>query len=47
MDKFDIEFKQLMLDSSKKFKVCCKHWDDIHPNIQGYQQLTDVLVKYL
>lgn len=45
MNKFDIEFKQLMLDSSKKFEVCCKHWNDVHPNIQGYQKLVDVLIK--
>ncbi len=45
MDKFDIEFKQLMLDSSKKFEVCCKYWNDVHPNIQGYQQLVNILIK--
>ena len=45
IDKFDIEFKQLMLDSSKKFEVCCKYWNDVHPNIQGYQQLVNILIK--
>jgi hypothetical protein len=45
MDKFDIEFKQLMLDSSKKFEICCKHWNDVHPDIHGYQKIVDVLAK--
>ena len=48
MSKFGPEFKEIAINSSHKFEESCRAWNgDVHPNIQGYQQIVDVLVKYL
>lgn len=46
MTKFGQEFKQLALESSEKFDLICREWNDVHPTYQGYQLLADNLVKF-
>ena len=45
MDKFGQEFKQLTLESSEKFDLICREWNDVHPTYHGYQLLAEHLVK--
>jgi hypothetical protein len=47
MAKFGKEFKSMTIDAETKLKLIYKHWNEVHPDLQGYQQLTDALVKYL
>jgi len=47
MEKFNIEFKQIATDSSDKFNLICKEWNDVHPTADGYQILADNLVKFI
>ena len=46
MDKFNSEFKQIAIQSSHKFEESCRAWDDVHPNIEGYQLVVDQLLTY-
>jgi hypothetical protein len=46
MSKFGEEFKPMTIDAETKLALIYKHWKEVHPDLQGYQQLTDVLVKY-
>ena len=47
MRKHGKEFKELALKSSDKFDLMCKTWNDVHPNLAGYQTITKELVKKL
>lgn len=47
VDHFGTELKQIAIASSKKFELSCQHWDDVHPNLQGYEVLAKKIVKYL
>jgi hypothetical protein len=47
MQKFGNEIKQIALESSAKFNLCCQHWGDVHPNLLGYQQIVDVILPYI
>ena len=37
----------MTIAAENKLKLICTHWKEVHPDLQGYQRLTDVLVKYL
>jgi len=45
MQKFGKEFKPMTIDAENKLMLICKYWKEVHPDLQGYQRLTDVLVK--
>ena len=47
MAKFGTELKPMTIAAENKLKLICTHWKEVHPDLQGYQRLTDVLVKYL
>jgi hypothetical protein len=47
MQKFGNEIKQIALESSAKFNLCCQHWGDVHPNLLGYQQIVDITMPYI
>jgi hypothetical protein len=44
---FGTELKQIAIASSEKFNLSCNYWNDVHPNIQGYEVLAKKIVKYL
>jgi hypothetical protein len=44
MQKFGTEFKPLAIYNSVKIDLICQYWGDVHPDIQGYQKLTDHLL---
>jgi len=46
MEKFGTEFKQMTVTNGEKLKLIYDNWQDVHPNLQGYGQIVDVLVKY-
>ena len=47
MKKFAVEFKTMTISAEDKLKLIYKHWNgEVHPNIQGYQQLVDKIVLH-
>lgn len=47
MEKFGNEFKQLAIDNADKLDLIYKNWHEVHPDINGYQQIVDELLPYL
>ena len=47
MRKFGSELKEIMLASSNKFDVINQQWNDVHPNLIGYELLVEKIQKYL
>jgi len=47
MKKFGNEFKQLAIDNANKLNLIYRIWKEVHPPIQGYQQIVDVLLPHL
>lgn len=45
MSKFGIEFKSMTIDAETKLKLIYKYWNEVHPDIQGYQKLVDMLLE--
>ena len=45
MDKFGAEFKTMTIHATNKLELLYSTWHEVHPDIDGYQQIVDVLVK--
>jgi hypothetical protein len=45
MEKFGKEFKLMTIDVENKLKLVYKYWNEVHPDLHGYQRLTDILIK--
>jgi hypothetical protein len=46
MNKFGGEFKQITIDSALKFGESCRVWNDVHPDLHGYQTIVESLLVY-
>lgn len=44
---FSTELKQITLASAEKFKLSCQYWNDVHPDLQGYEILAKKIRNYL
>lgn len=47
MSKFGNEFKQLTVQNAEKLALVYRHWDEVHPDITGYELLVEKIQKYL
>jgi hypothetical protein len=47
MSNVGTAFKQLTIDAEDKLKLIYKHWNEVHPNLQGYRRLVDEILPYL
>jgi hypothetical protein len=47
MQKFDNEFKQMTIINATKLDLIYRNWNEVHPNIQGYEILAKKISKYL
>ena len=45
MAKFGTELKPMTIAAENKLKLICTHWKEVHPDLPGYQRLTDILIK--
>jgi hypothetical protein len=47
MQKFGDEFKLLAIAGANKIDLMCHNWNDIHPNLAGYEILAKKITNYL
>lgn len=47
MQKFGNEFKQMTVTNATKLDLIYRNWNEVHPNIQGYEILAKKISKYL
>jgi len=46
MNKFGAELKPMAIYNAEKLELLYNNWHDVHPTLEGYGQIADVLVKY-
>lgn len=46
IDKFNTEFKQMAITNANKLSLIYKHWNEVHPDIRGYQKIVDEILSY-
>jgi hypothetical protein len=47
MDKFGSELKPLAIANSEKLDLIYQAWNEVHPNLFGYQTIVDRILPYL
>jgi hypothetical protein len=47
MQQFGNEFKKMTLVNANKLNLIYNKWNEVHPNIQGYQTIVDNILPYL
>jgi lysophospholipase L1-like esterase len=47
MSKFAQEFKALTIQNTDKLELIYKNWNDVHPNLAGYEVLAKKITNYL
>lgn len=47
MRKFHSEFKPMSIHAADKLELIYSNWKEVHPNIHGYQKLTDEIILHL
>jgi len=47
MLKFNNEFKQMAITNANKLALIYRNWNEVHPDIFGYQKIVDELLPYL
>lgn len=47
MRRFGGEFKEMTISANQKLEAIYKNWNEVHPNIDGYNTLTDLVLKQI
>lgn len=47
MKKFGGEIKDMTIQNAEKLDLMIKHWQDVHPNFEGYTKIAECLKPYL
>ena len=46
MEKFGNQFKPMSIQNADKLSLIYQHWNEVHPDIYGYQKIVDQLLPY-
>jgi len=47
MEKFGNEIKNMTIQNAEKLDLMIEHWQDVHPNFEGYTKIAECLKPYL
>lgn len=46
LSKFNTEFKKMAIINANKLTLIYKNWNEVHPDISGYQKIVDQILPY-